>query len=184
MKNFIFLVATVVYIFLLYRESEKIMTPDKEFEAVKVELKALEDTLVYQKLQHPIVFAAAEQGFIDVTADMIVDDKSKDGVKTVDPWGNPYQIRYPGKKREGHADLFSYGKDGKKETKDDIGNWSDMKLVSRAYMRENYLFIAITIPYVVILVTVSILTSKKKKAEALAAVNAVDEASEANNKQE
>jgi general secretion pathway protein G len=37
-----------------------------------------------------------------------------------DPWGNPYQYRYPGKKDPARFDLFSLGKDGVAETADDI----------------------------------------------------------------
>lgn len=39
-----------------------------------------------------------------------------------DPWGNPYQYRFPGTKNTGKYDLFSYGPDGT-ESGDDIGNW-------------------------------------------------------------
>jgi general secretion pathway protein G len=37
-----------------------------------------------------------------------------------DPWGNPYQYRYPGKKDPARFDLFSLGKDGVANTADDI----------------------------------------------------------------
>lgn len=43
-----------------------------------------------------------------------------------DPWGNPYQYRYPGEYAE--FDLFSYGKDGREggEGNDaDITNWGE-----------------------------------------------------------
>ena len=39
-----------------------------------------------------------------------------------DPWGNPYQYRYPGTKNTGSYDLFSLGPDGT-PSEDDIGNW-------------------------------------------------------------
>ncbi len=39
-----------------------------------------------------------------------------------DPWGNPYQYRFPGTKHKGGYDLWSYGADGV-ESADDIGNW-------------------------------------------------------------
>jgi len=44
--------------------------------------------------------------------------------KTVplDPWGNPYQYRYPGTKNTDKYDLWSWGPDGR-ESADDIGNW-------------------------------------------------------------
>jgi general secretion pathway protein G len=41
--------------------------------------------------------------------------------KPVDPWGNPYQYRSPGKNNIDY-DLFSYGKD-KESDEDDIQNW-------------------------------------------------------------
>ena len=40
-----------------------------------------------------------------------------------DPWGHPYQYRYPGKKNPKSFDVFSMGEDGV-ESDDDIGNWS------------------------------------------------------------
>lgn len=39
-----------------------------------------------------------------------------------DPWGNPYQYRYPGTKNTDRFDLWSWGPDGR-ESADDIGNW-------------------------------------------------------------
>ena len=39
-----------------------------------------------------------------------------------DPWGKPYQYRFPGAKNKNSFDLFSYGPDGT-ESSDDIGNW-------------------------------------------------------------
>ncbi|MBI3885002.1 MAG: type II secretion system major pseudopilin GspG [Opitutae bacterium] len=41
----------------------------------------------------------------------------------VDPWGEPYQYRYPGVKNKGGYDLFSKGADKAEGTEDDIGNW-------------------------------------------------------------
>ena len=40
----------------------------------------------------------------------------------VDPWGNPYQYRYPGTHNKNGYDVFSFGKDGV-ENENDIGNW-------------------------------------------------------------
>ena len=40
----------------------------------------------------------------------------------LDPWGNPYQYRFPGTKNKEGYDLFSMGEDGV-ESSDDIGNW-------------------------------------------------------------
>lgn len=40
----------------------------------------------------------------------------------IDPWGNPYQYRYPGTHNPDSYDLWSWGPDGH-ESADDIGNW-------------------------------------------------------------
>ena len=40
-----------------------------------------------------------------------------------DPWGNPYQYRFPGVKNPQSYDLYSLGPDGTEGTPDDIGNW-------------------------------------------------------------
>ncbi|MCB1091121.1 MAG: type II secretion system major pseudopilin GspG [Verrucomicrobiae bacterium] len=40
-----------------------------------------------------------------------------------DPWGSPYQYRYPGKYNPDSYDIFSVGLDKKEGTEDDIGNW-------------------------------------------------------------
>jgi len=41
----------------------------------------------------------------------------------VDPWANPYQYRYPGKRKPETYDIFSTGPDQTEGTADDIGNW-------------------------------------------------------------
>ncbi|HZL46605.1 MAG TPA: type II secretion system major pseudopilin GspG [Opitutaceae bacterium] len=41
----------------------------------------------------------------------------------VDPWGEPYQYRYPGVKNKDRYDLWSKGPDKTDGTDDDIGNW-------------------------------------------------------------
>jgi general secretion pathway protein G len=40
-----------------------------------------------------------------------------------DPWGNPYQYEYPGKRQEIWPDIWSLGPDGQDGNDDDIGNW-------------------------------------------------------------
>jgi len=42
--------------------------------------------------------------------------------KPTDPWGRPYQYKYPGTHRPQDYDLYSLGKDGI-ESGDDVGNW-------------------------------------------------------------
>ena len=46
-----------------------------------------------------------------------------DGKMPLDPWGRPYQYRYPGTKNKSGYDLWSMGPDGVDGTDDDIGNW-------------------------------------------------------------
>jgi general secretion pathway protein G len=45
------------------------------------------------------------------------------GKLPLDPWGQPYEYRYPGVKNPGGYDLFSKGLDKTPDTADDIGNW-------------------------------------------------------------
>ncbi len=45
------------------------------------------------------------------------------GQLPLDPWGEPYQYRYPGTHNKGAYDLFSKGPDKIEGTADDIGNW-------------------------------------------------------------
>lgn len=45
------------------------------------------------------------------------------GKLPLDPWGQPYEYRYPGVKNVGGYDLFSKGVDHTADTADDIGNW-------------------------------------------------------------
>jgi len=41
----------------------------------------------------------------------------------LDPWGNIYQYRRPGRQNPEEYDIYSWGKDGQDGTEDDIGNW-------------------------------------------------------------
>lgn len=43
----------------------------------------------------------------------------------VDPWGEPYQYAFPGKRNTSGYDLWSKGPDKQSETADDIGNWGE-----------------------------------------------------------
>jgi general secretion pathway protein G len=42
----------------------------------------------------------------------------------LDPWGEPYQYRYPGTKNKDTYDLWSKGYDKADGTADDVGNWT------------------------------------------------------------
>jgi general secretion pathway protein G len=41
----------------------------------------------------------------------------------VDPWGNPYQYRYPAERSSRAYDVWSMGEDRQSGTEDDVGNW-------------------------------------------------------------
>lgn len=41
----------------------------------------------------------------------------------LDPWGEPYQYAFPGKRNPATYDVWSKGPDKQSETADDIGNW-------------------------------------------------------------
>lgn len=45
------------------------------------------------------------------------------GKLPTDPWGEPYQYRYPAAKNKSGYDLYSKGRDRQPDTDDDIGNW-------------------------------------------------------------
>lgn len=45
------------------------------------------------------------------------------GKALVDPWGEPYQYAFPGKRNTTSYDLWSKGPDKQSETADDVGNW-------------------------------------------------------------
>ena len=47
----------------------------------------------------------------------------QDNKLPTDPWGEPYQYRYPGVHNKNRYDLWSKGPDKADGTEDDIGNW-------------------------------------------------------------
>lgn len=50
----------------------------------------------------------------------------------LDPWGEPYQYAYPGKRNKGSYDIWSKGPDKQDGTEDDIGNWDSGSAVADA----------------------------------------------------
>ena len=42
-----------------------------------------------------------------------------------DPRGNDYRYVFPGRHNEDGFDLWSFGRDGKDDTRDDVTNWSE-----------------------------------------------------------
>ncbi len=49
----------------------------------------------------------------------------KDREGLLDPWGNPYQYRYPGTHNRNSYDVWSMGPSGQSGNEDDIGNWDN-----------------------------------------------------------
>ena len=49
----------------------------------------------------------------------------------LDPWGNAYQYQYPGRHKEGMADVWSFGPDRIDGTADDISSWTLDEIASR-----------------------------------------------------
>jgi general secretion pathway protein G len=98
-----------------------------EVKAARAQIKALEDSLDQYRLDvgH---YPSAEQGLAALNTAPAGESRWQGPYlkKAVpkDPWGNPYQYRYPGE--HGEVDLFSFGKDGQPGGDDeaaDIVNW-------------------------------------------------------------
>ena len=100
-------------------------------DTAKIEIKNLEATLDQYKIDM-MVYPSTQQG-LEALVSVPADARNaasyrpggylRGGVPT-DPWGNPYQYRYPGE--HGVFDLYSFGADGKPggEGLDaDIVNW-------------------------------------------------------------
>ncbi len=98
-----------------------------EIKAARAQIKALEDSLDQYRLDvgH---YPSSEQGLAALNSAPAGEARwqgpyLKKAVPN-DPWGNPYQYRYPGE--HGEIDLFSYGKDGQPGGAGeaaDISNW-------------------------------------------------------------
>lgn len=98
-----------------------------EIKAARAQIKALEDSLDQYRLDvgH---YPSSEQGLAALNSAPAGEARWQGPYlkKAVpkDPWGNPYQYRYPGE--HGEIDLFSYGKDGQPGGAGeaaDIANW-------------------------------------------------------------
>lgn len=98
-----------------------------EVKAARAQIKALEDSLDQYRLDvgH---YPSNEQSLAALNNAPAGETRWQGPYlkKTVpkDPWGNPYQYRYPGE--HGEVDIFSFGKDGQPGGADeaaDISNW-------------------------------------------------------------
>lgn len=98
-----------------------------EIKATRAQIRALEDSLDQYRLDIGR-YPSGEQGLTALNNAPPGEARWQGPYlkKAVpkDPWGNPYQYRYPGE--HGEIDLFSYGKDGQPGGAGeaaDIANW-------------------------------------------------------------
>ncbi len=102
--------------------------PDAEKVKVKGDISAMRGNLIRYKTNGGL-FPTTEQGLRALVV------RPSDGPQPsswsqsmkqealMDPWGNPYQYRYPGVRNPSEFDIWSIGIDKKDGTDDDIGNW-------------------------------------------------------------
>jgi general secretion pathway protein G len=118
------LLATVVMINVLPSQDRAMK------EKARTDVAVLEQALETYRLEN-LTFPSSDQGLsalVTAPAGLTRPDRYRDGgyIRRLpqDPWGNPYQYRYPGER--GRFDVYSFGADGQKggEGDDaDIGNW-------------------------------------------------------------
>ncbi|CAD2226099.1 pseudopilin, cryptic, general secretion pathway [Pseudoalteromonas sp. 3J6] len=96
-----------------------------------LDIQQLEDAVSLYKLKNKS-YPSTEQGLealVTKTSIEPIPKRFPDGgfisKLPEDPWGNPYQLIYPGE--VGKIDIFSMGPDGEPATEDDIGNWGEDK---------------------------------------------------------
>lgn len=119
------LLATVVMINVLPSQDRAMK------EKARTDVAVLEQAVETYRLEN-LTFPTGEQGLqalVNPPPGLARPDRYREGgyVRRLpqDPWGNPYQYRYPGER--GRFDVWSFGADGEKggEGDDaDIGNWS------------------------------------------------------------
>ncbi|WP_281253027.1 MULTISPECIES: type II secretion system major pseudopilin GspG [Colwelliaceae] len=92
------------------------------------DINALETSLSMYKMDN-YDYPSTEQGLDALTSETDIEPLPRrfpeEGyVKRLpkDPWGNDYQLLYPGENAK--YDVFSMGPDGEAGTEDDIGNWN------------------------------------------------------------
>ncbi|MEO2267774.1 type II secretion system major pseudopilin GspG [Pseudoalteromonas pernae] len=95
----------------------------------RLDIQQIEDALSMYKLRNK-TYPTTEQGLEALVTKTSIEPIPKrfpeEGfIKSLpeDPWGNPYQLIYPGE--IGKIDVFSMGPDGEVGTEDDIGNWDE-----------------------------------------------------------
>ena len=101
---------------------------DAEIGKARGDIKTLEASLIRYKTKGGL-YPTTEQGLKALVT------KPADGPQPrsystllreqalMDPWGNSYQYRRPGRHNPETYDVYSVGPDGQDGTEDDIGNW-------------------------------------------------------------
>lgn len=93
----------------------------------KADIRALSGALNLYKLDN---FVYPESGGLEALVQNTANAKNWKGYLDVlpkDPWGNPYQYRYPGQQMPNSFDLWTFGADGQEGGESagmDIGNWN------------------------------------------------------------
>ncbi len=101
---------------------------DADVTGASADVQNIETNLVRFKAK-AMFFPTEQQGLIALAEPPSSGPKPKSWTQClekealIDPWGNPYQYNYPGRKNSDSYDVYSMGPDGKAGTEDDIGNW-------------------------------------------------------------
>ena len=74
----------------------------------KQEIRQLETSLLHYNMRHGR-FPSTDEGLEKLVEENIIQDR-RDAL--LDPWGNPYQYRYPGQHDPNSPEIWSLGADG------------------------------------------------------------------------
>lgn len=101
---------------------------DADVTGASADVENIETNLVRYKAK-AMFYPTEEQGLIALVEPPTSGPKPRTWTQClekealIDPWGNPYQYHYPGRKNSDSYDVYSMGPDGNPGTEDDIGNW-------------------------------------------------------------
>jgi general secretion pathway protein G len=107
------------------------MSAGAEKTKVKVDLVAFKEMLAAYQLDNGTL-PTTEQGLKALWSKPTTEPIPPHWIKkldeeTLDPWGNHYQYRNPGRRNPDKYDVYSMGPTGKPDADDAIGNWPDAK---------------------------------------------------------
>jgi general secretion pathway protein G len=95
--------------------------------AAEADIKMIQTSLkAFEMLQRrPPTNEQGLEALVERPADLPYPNKWIQGFEKmpVDPWGNPYQYRYPAERSSRAYDVWSMGEDRQSGTEDDVGNW-------------------------------------------------------------